>query len=35
MFGYESQQNCSTLVSAKTKEFTKVRKLEKFIVETM
>ena len=27
LFGYESQQNSSTLVSAKTKEFAKVRKL--------
>ena len=34
LFGYESQQNSSTLVSAKTKEFAKVRKLEKFIAET-
>ena len=32
LFGYESQQNSSTLVSAKTKEFAKVRK--KFIAET-
>ena len=33
LFGYESQQNSSTLVSAKTKEFAKARKLEKFIAE--